>query len=133
MLLCATITFISREVHMATAEELIHAAQQEVKCINASEAANIASKDGAIIIDVREPKENEKAAIPIAVNIPRGVLEYKIADVCLDKTTPIMVHCGGGGRASLAAQTLNKLGYENVYAVLAKFDDLKESLKTLDR
>ena len=117
---------------MATVEELIFAAQQEVKCINADEAAKIALNGEVIIIDVREPKEHEKAALPSAINIPRGVLEYKISDVCTDKATPIMVHCGGGGRASLAAQSLSNLGYENIYAILAKFDDLKASLMPED-
>lgn len=116
---------------MATVEELILAAQQEVKCIDVEEAINIVTNGDVIIVDVRESKEHEKAAITTAINIPRGVLEYKISDVCTDKTTPIIVHCGGGGRASLAALTLNKLDYENVYAVLGKFDELKAGLDTL--
>jgi len=75
------------------------------------------------VLDVREPAEHEAAAVAVAVHIPRGVLEFKITEVCDDKTREIVVHCGGGGRASLAAQSLNSLGYNNVHIVDSKFED----------
>jgi len=36
-----------------------------------------------------------------------------------------LTHCGGGGRASLAALTLKQMGYKNVYAITATYDDVK--------
>ena len=39
--------------------------------------------------------------------------------------TLILTHCGGGGRASLAALTLQKMGYTNVHAITATFEDIK--------
>jgi rhodanese-related sulfurtransferase len=39
--------------------------------------------------------------------------------------TVILTHCGGGGRASLAALTLQQMGYQNVYAITAKYEDIK--------
>ena len=35
--------------------------------------------------------------------------------------------CGGGGRASLAAHSLQQLGYQNVYAITAPFDEIKKT------
>jgi len=39
----------------------------------------------------------------------------------------ILIHCGGGGRASLAALTLQEMGYTNVHAITAKFEDIKNA------
>ena len=46
--------------------------------------------------------------------IPRGWLEFRIADAVPDKTTPIVVYCGTNRRSPLAADALVKLGYSNV-------------------
>ena len=113
---------------MVTPQDLILAAQKEVICINAEEAAELTKQEGVLIIDVREPQEHQDAALPGAVNIPRGVLEYKISGLCDDKECTILVHCAGGGRASLAAKTLKTLGYENVHAILAKFSELESAM-----
>ena len=50
----------------------------------------------------------------------------KIAKHCPDSETLILTHCGGGGRASLAALTLQKMGYTNVHAITATFKEIKE-------
>ena len=51
----------------------------------------------------------------------------KIAKYCPDSETLILTHCGGGGRASLAALTLQKMGYTNVHAITATFEDIKDA------
>ena len=43
-----------------------------------------------------------------------------------DPDTLILTHCGGGGRASLAALTLQQMGYKNVHAITAKYEDIKK-------
>jgi rhodanese-related sulfurtransferase len=48
----------------------------------------------------------------------------KIAKHCPDSETLILTHCGGGGRASLAALTLQQMGYTNVHAITATFDEI---------
>ena len=67
--------------------------------------------DMFFIIDVREETEiAETGSIPNSINIPRGLIELKLApsddDQGLHATTPIIVYCGGGSRASLAGRTL---------------------------
>jgi len=47
--------------------------------------------------------------------------------ICSDPGTLILLHCGGGGRASLAALTLQEMGYTNVHAITAKFEDIKNA------
>ncbi len=114
---------------MITAQELIAAAKAEGNCLNAEEAATKVLEPGVLLVDIREPAEHEAAAVPIAVHIPRGILEFKITEACADPTQEIVLHCGGGGRASLAAQSLKSMGYENVYIVNAPFDVFAETFK----
>lgn len=108
---------------MSTAQELIAAAKAVGNCLTAEEAAARAHDSNVLVLDIREPAEHEAAAVPVAVHIPRGVLEFKIAEACEDKSREILVHCGGGGRASLASESLKSMGYDNVHIVDAKFED----------
>jgi len=108
---------------MTTVQDLIAAAKAGGFCLSAEDAAAKAREPGVLLLDVRESVEHEQGAIPVAVHIPRGVLEFKITQVCENKTREILIHCGGGGRASLAAQSLKTMGYSNVSIVDAKFED----------
>jgi rhodanese-related sulfurtransferase len=66
-----------------------------------------------IVVDVREAKEiAESGVIPGSRHIPIGKLESHMDE--LPKTVEIVFYCGGGGRASRAAQTFADAGYKNV-------------------
>ena len=108
---------------MSTAHELVATAKAAGSCLTAEEAAARAHDADVLVLDIRETAEHESGAISNVVHIPRGVLEFKIAEICEDKTREILLHCAGGGRASLAAQSLKSLGYDNVHIVDAKFED----------
>jgi rhodanese-related sulfurtransferase len=49
----------------------------------------------------------------------------KVPNLCPEPGTLILTHCAGGGRASLVAARLQEMGYTNVYAITAKFEDIK--------
>ena len=85
--------------------------------------------EGVIIIDVREPHEVEKSGLTCSVNIPRGLLEMKITEVCETHDIPILIHCAAGGRASLSACTLQMMGYSNVHVIDAPFDEIKATFE----
>jgi glyoxylase-like metal-dependent hydrolase (beta-lactamase superfamily II)/rhodanese-related sulfurtransferase len=72
----------------------------------------------AVLIDVRTDREiqtvNGMIAAPQNINIPRGWLEFRVADAVPDKNTPIVVYCGTNQRSPLAADTLMKMGYTQV-------------------
>ena len=110
------------------ASEFIAEAQQNCKCINPTQAKNMLNyNDSLIVIDVREPAEAQEKKLNCSINIPRGLLEMKTPTQCPNHETTILVHCAAGGRASLAAVRLNEMGYKNVYAITAKFDDIKKA------
>jgi rhodanese-related sulfurtransferase len=82
-----------------------------------------------LIIDVREGNEiKDTGAIDSAVNIPRGLIEMKLApdENQLHPNTPIVVYCGGGSRASLAGKTLKDIGFTNVQNLEGGFRGWKE-------
>jgi len=49
-----------------------------------------------------------------AVNIPRGLMEFKVEKKITDKNSKIVVYCKVGGRGCLSACTLCRMGYKNV-------------------
>ena len=110
-----------------TAGELISEAQTQIDCIDAISAKSLYQNSvNAVIIDVREAQNAENSKLKDSINISRGLIEMKIAKYCPDSETLILTHCGGGGRASLAALTLQKMGYTNVHAITATFEEIKE-------
>lgn len=79
--------------------------------------------DMVLLVDVREPNEFNAGYIPGSVNIPRGVLEFKIGNEDFWeaamlymplKDEEIIVYCKKGHRSVLAAAALQELGYSNV-------------------
>ena len=109
-----------------TAGDLIAEAQTQINCVDAISAKSLYQNSvNAVIIDVREAKNSENSKLKDSINISRGLIEMKIAKHCPDSETLILTHCGGGGRASLAALTLQKMGYTNVHAITAPFEEIK--------
>jgi phage shock protein E len=110
-----------------TAGELISEAQTQIDCVDAISAKLLYQNSvNAVIIDVREAQNAENSKLKDSINISRGLIEMKVAKYCPDSETLILTHCGGGGRASLAALTLQKMGYTNVHAITATFEEIKE-------
>ena len=105
-------------------KELVASAKKSVKVtdMNGLKAA-LDKKEKAVILDVREPNEFAAGHIPGAVNIPRGVLEFKVWKQVAgfpdntDTGKKIYIHCKTGGRAALATKTLQDLGFTDVVYV----------------
>ena len=111
---------------LKTAGDLIGEVQQHIECVDVASAQKIYNENpGAVIIDVREADSAKESKLTDSVNISRGLLEMKVHKVCPAEDTVILTHCGGGGRASLAAYTLQQMGYKKVYAITAPFDDIR--------
>lgn len=98
--------------------ELVAEARAQIKEISPREAWDRMSGN-VMVLDVREPGEYEAGRLPGAVNIPRGVLEFRIGEVpeFARKDVPILMYCRTGGRAALACVALNRIGYGNVVSV----------------
>lgn len=64
------------------------------------------------IIDVREVDEVAAGKIPGAINIPLGLLEFRMNE--LDKNTEYTMVCRSGGRSGQATKFLESHGYKVV-------------------
>lgn len=123
-----------------SSSELIKIAQKDTKSINTEQFLQILKKEPNIkIIDVRVKSEilNSGGFIKAnkVINIPRGILEFMIAqEVNFDEK--FIVHCSTGNRSLLAAKSLKDMGYKNVIHYKDSYDGWsKAGLKTssLDR
>ena len=109
---------------MSTPRELLNAAKAEIV---EAEGAAVAPLVGTVtFLDVREPDEYEQGAVPGAVHLPRGHLEFQVEGKIPNKTAPIVVYCAGGVRSAFAAKTLQDLGYTDVTSVIGGFNKWKD-------
>ncbi|HAZ06966.1 MAG TPA: molybdenum cofactor biosynthesis protein MoeB [Elusimicrobia bacterium] len=69
-------------------------------------------KESFLLLDVREPHENEIAKIPGSTLIPLGDLPRRCGE--LDQSKKLAVHCKSGGRSARAVQFLRDQGYDAV-------------------
>ncbi|HVP70736.1 MAG TPA: rhodanese-like domain-containing protein [Gemmatimonadaceae bacterium] len=70
-----------------------------------------------ILVDVREDREWNEKRIPGAVHLSKGVIERDIETRFPDKSTPLVLQCGGGFRSALVGDNLQKMGYTNVVSL----------------
>ena len=75
------------------------------------------SGDRFHLIDVREDNEWEKGRAKGAIHLGKGIIERDIETAIPDHQSEIILYCGGGYRSALAADALQKMGYENVISM----------------
>jgi molybdopterin/thiamine biosynthesis adenylyltransferase/rhodanese-related sulfurtransferase len=104
--------------------DLLNAAKAEIREVDPHEVAD--HLDHYTVLDVREPDEYEQGALPNAVHVPRGQLEFSIEGRLPNKNAPIAIYCAGGTRSAFAAKTLQELGYSDVVSVIGGFNKWKD-------
>lgn len=116
--------------NMGTALDKVAAAKQQITEVNVDTAKKLIQEGNIKIVDVREADEYQAGHIDQAILLPRGVLEFKIANFpeLTDKSAGILLYCRTGGRSALAAQTLQELGYSNVLSMAGGYEDWSKSL-----
>ena len=105
-----------------TPHDLVVEAKSQIKEVPTADAMGMLGK--RVIIDVREYDEYAAGHLPGAINIPRGVLEFKIGMVpeCANKGGAFLIYCRTSGRAALSAVQLQRIGYSNVISMAGGFD-----------
>ncbi|MBM4180262.1 MAG: rhodanese-like domain-containing protein [Betaproteobacteria bacterium] len=76
---------------------------------------------GTLVIDVRDPEEHAKGHVPGALNPPLEHLAQRIAEALPDKNAPVITYCNGGNRGGIGADTLQNLGYTQVFSIAGGF------------
>ncbi|KKO49982.1 sulfurtransferase [Arsukibacterium sp. MJ3] len=127
---------------MKTSQQLIAEAKGNIKEVSVTQLTSyLQHHQEPRLIDVREPAEFAQAHIIGAVNYPRGVLEMQIAnhpaiaasgcaaDIALQQLAnePLYLICRSGGRSALAAESLQRMGFTDVYSVAGGMQDWLEA------
>lgn len=75
----------------------------------------IIKKTDVILLDVRTPGEYSKGKIEGSINIPIDTINDQIFTVIPDKNKKVYVYCLSGSRSEIVVETLQKIGYMNVF------------------
>ena len=70
---------------------------------------------GAQLLDVRDPREFRRSALPGAINIPLSMIQY--AGQRLNRALPVLVYCATGRRSGIAKLVLEANGFSPVHNI----------------
>lgn len=76
--------------------------------------AQVMVKQGALLIDVREPDEYSAGHVPDAKLIPLGKLGAHLQELSAYKDQPVVVMCRSGRRSARAVELLQEAGFSRV-------------------
>jgi rhodanese-related sulfurtransferase len=117
-----------------TYEDMVKEAKSRVQAVTREELERELASGEALLVDIRDVRERwNTGAIPGARHVPRGMLEFWADPTSpyhkryMDPNRRTVLHCAGGLRSALAADTLMKLGYTNVAHLEIGFDGWKEA------
>jgi rhodanese-related sulfurtransferase len=124
---------------MATnVRQLVEAANAVVPRVTAAQAQELIATGDTLVVDVREASEVQQSGkVAGSVHVPRGLVEFvadpesPAHDPRFGKGKTVIVYCASGGRAALAGQALNQMGYGKVYN-LGGFKDWADSGGAID-
>ena len=103
------LSFISALMAMLLGANLALAAQD----IDVQEAQTM-SKQGALLLDVRETSEYDEVHAPNVTLIPLGQLPSRLNEIARYKNQPIAVMCRSGRRSAKAVELLEQAGFTSV-------------------
>jgi rhodanese-related sulfurtransferase len=97
------------------------------KCTVHDVQPRLAAGESLNIIDVREESEFARGHLPGATHLSKGVIERDIEAKFPNPTAELVLYCGGGFRSALAADNLQKMGYQNVLSMDGGWTGWKEA------
>ena len=92
---------------------LVNEAKARVKQVNIEEYKAM-PREGRLLIDTREDNEWAAGHAAGAIHLSKGIIERDIETKVPDKSKTLVLYCGGGFRSALAADALQKMGYQDV-------------------
>ncbi len=116
---------------MKSGADLVNEAKAHIREVRVEEALALHAAGTTTFLDVRELQEVNLGKIPGALHISRGQLESKIEGV-LTRDAHVVIYCTSGNRSALAAETLDRMGYENVSSLAGGFRGWAEAGGDLD-
>ena len=98
--------------------KVVNDAKSRINEVNVAHTrARMANSPDTKLIDVREDNEWNAAHAAGAIHLGKGIIERDIEATVPDKSTEVILYCGGGFRSALAADVLQTMGYTNVWSM----------------
>ena len=108
--------------------KLAEEARRRIREITVEETRErLQADEGARLIDVREDNEWEAGHAAGSEHLGKGVIERDIERLIPDKSTELILYCGGGYRSALAAEVLQRMGYYDVSSMAGGWKAWKEA------
>jgi len=108
--------------------KLVNDAKSRVREVSVAGTRERMETDNSIrLIDVREDHEWSDAHASGAEHLGKGIIERDIEVSVPDKSTEVILYCGGGYRSALVADVLQNMGYTNVFSMAGGWKAWKES------
>lgn len=107
---------------------IVNEARERISEISVEQARQrLSSGDKVILVDVREDREWDKQHAQAAVHLGKGILERDVEGMFPDKSTEIIMYCGGGYRSALTAEVAQRMGYRNVHSLAGGYKAMLEA------
>lgn len=108
---------------MKNALDLVKEAKAHTQEVALNEVDTALTQADAVI-DVREADEYASGHLPGAIHMSRGLLEFKLSahPVLNNRNAKLVVYCKTSGRAALAAQQMQAMGYLHVVNIAGGYD-----------
>lgn len=108
--------------------KVVNDAKSRIKEVTVAQTRErLAANPDATLVDVREDNEWDAAHAAGAIHLGKGIIERDIERTVPDKSTELILYCGGGYRSALAADVLQTMGYTNVWSMAGGWKAWKES------
>jgi rhodanese-related sulfurtransferase len=77
----------------------------------------VADREPHVLVDTREESEWSAGHVKGAIHLSKGIIERDIETKVPDKSTKLVLYCGGGFRSALVADNLQVMGYTNAISL----------------
>ena len=113
--------------------KVVNDAKTRINEVNVEETrARMAANPQTRLIDVREDNEWLAGYAAGVEHLGKGIIERDIETIVPDKSTEVILYCGGGYRSALAADVLQQMGYTNVWSMAGGWKAWKESAAPIE-
>ena len=104
--------------HASRFLQVVKDAKGKIKELGVNDVkSRLDNQEAFFLVDVREESEYAAGHLPTAIHLSKGILERDIEGVIPDLGAQIILYCGGGFRSALAAESLQRMGYETVISM----------------
>ena len=105
--------------------KVVNDAKSRINEVNVADTRErIANNPDTKLIDVREDNEWDAAHAAGAIHLGKGIIERDIEETVPDKSTELILYCGGGFRSALTCDVAQKMGYTNVASLIGGYKAL---------